>query len=94
MSGLFERIRDAALAGRYFIGAHAGNQLDERGIPDWQVLEGIARATLLRERPQARPNPVVELDQLLPDGTKVKAVWSYLPRHKAAKLVTVHYYDR
>jgi hypothetical protein len=72
---------------------HAGNQLDERGIPDWQVVAGLAEGVLLRERPHGKPNPCVEVEQLLPDGTPVKAVWSWLPRHQVAKLVTVHYFD-
>ena len=50
MGDLFERIRRAVLDGRYVIGVHAGNQLDERGIPDWQVVAGMADARLLRNR--------------------------------------------
>jgi len=33
---------------------------------------------LLLERPRSRPNPIVEVEQLLPDGIAVKAVWSRL----------------
>ena len=94
MSELFERIREAVAQGRYVVGVHAGNQLDERGILDWQVAHGIAEGIFLRERPSAQPNPVVEVEQLLPDGMPIKAVWSWLPFHQAAKLVTVHYFDR
>lgn len=94
MGKLFRQIRHAVLDGRYLVGLHAAIQLDERGIPDWQVVAGIAAGQLLEERPSARPNPSVEVEEMLADGTHVKAVWSWLPVHKAAKLVTVHYFDR
>ncbi|MHC5008051.1 MAG: DUF4258 domain-containing protein [Planctomycetota bacterium] len=94
MGVVFVKIRAALAANRYLIGAHAGNQFHERGIPDWQVPAGLAEGRLLRERPEARPNAVVEVEQVLPDGTPVKAVWSWLPYHEAAKLVTVHFLDR
>lgn len=92
MGTVFDRIRGAVAANRYLIGAHAANQLDERRIADWQIPAGLAEGKLLRERPAARPNPIVEVEQLLPDGTAVKAVWSWLPYHEAAKLVTVHFW--
>ena len=94
MGELFDRIRAAVQEDRYLVGLHAGNQLDDRGIPDWQVVAGLAEGKLILERPSDRPNPAVEVEQLLPDGTPVKAVWSWLPHHHAAKLVTVHYFDR
>ncbi|HKQ49028.1 MAG TPA: hypothetical protein VJZ71_13240 [Phycisphaerae bacterium] len=94
MGKLFDQIREAVEEGRYLIGVHAGNQLDERGIPDWQVVAGLDEGVLRIERPSAQPNPVVEVEELLPDGTTVNAVWSWLPHHRAAKLVTVHYFDR
>jgi len=49
---------------------------------------------LLMERPDAEPNPAVEVRESLPDGSEFKAVWSYLPRSGVAKLVTVHFFDR
>ncbi len=94
MSNLFHQIRTAVASDRYLIGVHAANQLDEQGIPDWQVVTGMSDATLLEERPNDRPNPAIEVEQILADGTVVKAVWSWLPSHKAAKLVTVHYLDQ
>jgi hypothetical protein len=94
MPKLFNKIRSAVLQRRYFIGVHAGNQLDERCIEDWQVVAGIESASIIRERPAARPNPIVEVEQSLPDGTSVKVIWSWLPHHQAAKLVTVHFFDR
>ncbi len=94
MGVVFARIRVAVAADRYLIGAHAGNQLDDRGIPDWQVVAGLAEGRLLRERLRARPNAIAEVEQMLLDGTAVKAVWSWLPYHQAAKLITVHFLDR
>jgi hypothetical protein len=41
----------------------------------------------------AHPNPIIEVSQILEDGTRVKAVWSYLGKSGFAKLVTVHYFD-
>lgn len=94
MGKLHEQIRQAVLEGRHVIGVHAGNRLDERGIPDWQVVAGMPLGKLVRERPNDEPNPAIEIEQMLPDGTAILAVWSWLPFHGAAKLVTVHYYDR
>lgn len=94
MGALFDKIRVAVDEGRYLIGLHAANQLDDRGIADWQIVAGLEEGTLLRERPSDRPNPAVEVEQILADGTPIKAVWSWLPQHRAAKLVTVHYFDR
>jgi len=93
MAGLFERIRAAVIAERYIIGVHAAERLDEREIPDWQVVEGIATGLTICERPADWPNPIVEVEQLLPDGTRVKAVWAWVAYHQVAKLVTVHYFD-
>jgi hypothetical protein len=94
MGAVFDRIRAAVAENRYVIGAHAGNQLDERGIANWQIPASLAEGRLLLERPRSRPNPIVEVEQLLPDGIAVKAVWSWLPYHDAAKLVTVHFLGR
>lgn len=94
MGELFERIRAAVVEDHYVIGIHAANKLDDLGVPDWQVLTGIADGELLVERPLAKPNAAVEVRQFLPDGTAIKAVWSWLPISEAAKLVTVHFFDR
>jgi hypothetical protein len=49
MGQLFDVIRGAVSADRYLIGQDAAERLDERGIPDWQVVESLAHGTLLRE---------------------------------------------
>ncbi|MEM6554112.1 MAG: DUF4258 domain-containing protein [Planctomycetota bacterium] len=74
--------------------AHADLRLRERQIETWQVEAAVAEAELIRERPDDRPLPAVEMRLLLPDGTPCKAVWSWLPASRTAKLVTVHFFDR
>lgn len=60
---------------------------------EWQAVVGLDDGELLAERPDATPNPAVEVRESLPDGTEFKAVWSYLRSSGAAKLVTVHFFD-
>lgn len=94
MADLLAQVRDAVAAGRYVISNHADDRLRERRIPAWQVEAGVGDAELVQARPDATPNPVVEVEQILADGTPIKAVWSILPYNHAAKLVTVHFLDR
>jgi hypothetical protein len=68
-------------------------RLDERGVLEWQIVDGIDDGELIVERPDASPNPAVEVRQTLADGVEVKAVWSYLISADVAKLVTVHFFD-
>ena len=60
---------------------------------EWQVVAGIDDGVLLDERPDALPNPAVEVQESLPDGTEFKAVWSHLETTGVAKLVTGHFFD-
>ncbi len=60
----------------------------------WQLLEDLERSEVLSERPQTKPNPTIELQQTLADGTRVKSVWGYMHGIQVAKLVTVHFFDR
>ncbi len=94
MGELFSKIRQLVAEERYLVGLHATERLDERGIMEWQVVAGLAEGQLVRERPQPRPNPVVEVRETLPEGTDVLAVWAYLPNSDVAKLVTVHFFDK
>jgi hypothetical protein len=86
--------RHLVAAEKYVIGQHASERLEERGIMEWQVVAGLDDGILLVERPDAIPNPAVEVCESLPDGTEFKAVWSYLQHSGVAKLVTVHFFDR
>ena len=93
MGQLFKKIQRLVAAERYVVGHHAVERLEERGILEWQVVAGLDEGRLIVERPDAEPNPAVEVRESLPDGTELKAVWSYLPQSDAAKLVTVHFFD-
>lgn len=93
MGQLFDQIRQLVAAERYLVGEHASERLEERGIMEWQAVEGLADGELITERPNAVPNPAVEVRQYLADGTEFKAVWSLLRQSGVAKLVTVHFFD-
>jgi hypothetical protein len=93
MGLLFDEIRGLVASDRYVVGQHASERLDERGIMEWQAVVGLSDGQLIIERPNAKPNPAVEVHETLPDGTEFKAVWSHLPRSSVAKLVTVHFFD-
>jgi len=93
MGRLFDTVRELVSLDRYLVGQHAAERLEERGIMEWQAVAGLQEGVLLAERPDASPNPAVEVRESLPDGTEFKAVWSYLRQTGAAKLVTVHFFD-
>ncbi len=93
MGKLFDTIRQLVAEERYIIGLHAAERLDERGILEWQVVVGLADSRVIRERQSAKPNPVVEVEEVLPDGTDITAVWSLLKISNVTKLVTVHFND-
>jgi len=90
---LFTVIRALVARGQDVVGEHATDRLEERGILEWQVVDGIERGLFLEERLRESPNPTVEVLQQLPDGTPIKAVWSHLKPVDMAKLVTVHFFD-
>jgi len=94
MGQLFDTIRQLVAEEKYVVGQHASEKLDERGIMEWQVVAGLEDGELIVERPDASPNPAIEVRECLPDGTGFKAVWSHLPQSGVAKLVTVHFFDR
>ncbi len=94
MGQLFDTIRQLVDEEKYVVGLHASERLEERGIMEWQAVAGLADGELMAERPEATPNPAVEVREMLPDGTEFKAVWSYLRQSGVAKLVTVHFFDR
>ena len=93
MGQLFETIRKLVAEERYVVGQHASERLEERGIMEWQAVAGLDDGTLMAERTDAMPNPAVEVEESLPDGTQFKAVWSHLRQSNVAKLVTVHFFD-
>lgn len=93
MGALFETIKRLVLNGRYIVGDHAIDRLDERRILEWQIVCGVESSSLLSERPRDRPNPSIEVEQVLADGTDVKVIWSHIVSIDVAKLVTVHFFD-
>ncbi len=93
MGKLYDAIRRLVAEEKYVVGEHAVQRLEERGILEWQVVFGLDDGKLLIERPDDKPNPAVEVQERLPDGTEFKAVWSHLLRSGVAKLVTVHFFD-
>ena len=93
MGKLFETIRRLVAEDKYVVGEHAVQRLEERGILEWQAVFGLEDGELLLECPDDKPNPAIEVQERLPDGTEFKAVWSYLSRSGVAKLVTVHFFD-
>lgn len=93
MGQLFDVIRQLIAEERYIIGQHASERLEERGIMEWQVVAGVDDGGLIAERPDATPNPAVEVRESLPDGMEYKAIWSHLRHVGVAKLVTVHFFD-
>jgi hypothetical protein len=90
---LFNTIKALVIQGRYVIGDHASNRLDEREVLEWQAVDGIQDGKLSIERLRDKPNPSIEVLQILPDGTDIKAVWSHIRSIDMAKLVTVHFMD-
>jgi len=94
MGELFRTIRQLVSEEKYLVGEHASERLEERGIIEWQAVAGLTEGQLLRERLDAEPNPAIEVQETLPDGTEFKAVWSHLRQAGVAKLVTVHFFDR
>jgi hypothetical protein len=90
---LFDTIRRLVAEEKYLVGQHAAERLEERGIMEWQAVAGLDDGVLLAERPDASPNPAIEVREMLPDGTEFKTVWSYLAESRVAKLVTVHFFD-
>lgn len=76
MGDLIATIRQLVAEGKYVVGLHASERLEERGIMEWQAVVGLPTGELLAEHPRAKPNPKVEVNQMLPDGTEYKAIWS------------------
>jgi len=94
MEPLFDIIRRLVADQKYVVGLHASERLEERGIMEWQVVAGLPDAELMTVRPDAEPNPAIEVRTCFPDGSEFKAVWSLLRQSDVAKLVTVHFFDQ
>jgi hypothetical protein len=64
------------------LGQHASERLEERGIMAWQVVAGLEAGARIAERPDATPNPAVEVRESLQDSKEFKAVWSHLRQRR------------
>lgn len=93
MPALFDTIQRLVATGQYLIGQHATERLKERDMLEWQIVDGIDSARLISERPKTEPNPTIQAEQQLADGTPVVVVWAYMRAINTAKLVTVHFFD-
>ena len=91
MGQLYDSIRTAVEEERYLVGVHAEERCEERGVAVWQIVIGLTGGKLLSERPGSRPLPSVIVQETLPDGTAVEAIWSWLAVSRKAKLVTVYF---
>jgi hypothetical protein len=60
---------------------------------EWQVVAGLHESKLIVERIGDQPFPLVEVQESLPGGRLIKAVWSWLRGAGVSKLVTVHFFD-
>ena len=94
MPSLHERIIQLINQDRWGLSWHANESIQERQVEIWQVVGLTPEGRLLRELPNARPRPKVEIEIVLPDGTLAKTVWSYDSHLDSAVLVTVHFFDR
>ena len=94
MGRIWEHIRTAVSEDRFIVAWHADERCEERGVSEWQLVEGIENAELIKERSASRPNPAVSVRQVLIDGTTVEVIWAWLPESRRAKLVTVFFRDQ
>lgn len=94
MASLFPRLQAALGGDRVAVSAHAAVRMRQRRVLLWQVIAGTLDGAALRERPEAEPNPTIEVEIVLPDGARAKAVWAFLAESDFANLVTIHFFDR
>jgi hypothetical protein len=90
---LLDNIVAAVRADRFVVSWHADERCEERGVTAWQLVDGVAAATVVRERPRSKPNPSVVVRQQLADGSDVEAIWAWLADSGRAMLVTVYFTD-
>lgn len=83
MGKLFDKIRRAVKDDRFVVSWHADERCEERSVTAWQLVAGLADATLIRERPRSKPHASVVVLQELPNGEEVEVVWSWMPDERA-----------
>ena len=85
MGQLFATIRQLVIDGKYVVGQHASERLEERGLLEWQAVVGMEDAELIVEDELAVPNPKVEVSEMLPDempGPRPDVISPSMPRGK------------
>jgi len=55
MVTLFQKIRHSVIRNEYLIGLHAAERLEQRGIMEWQAVEGLIGGSLLEEHRMLAP---------------------------------------
>ena len=93
MPSLHARLVTLINEGRWGLTWHANESIQERALEIWQVVGLTAEGRLLRESPDAKPRPKVEIEIILPDGTLAKIIWAYDRHMERAIMVTVHFLD-
>ena len=90
---LVDAIRQAVAAGRWGLSSHAKKRIEQRGIVSWQLEAGLEGGSVTDVRPTDEPNPSIEVEQELADGTRVNVAWSYVILYDEALVVTAHFFD-
>jgi hypothetical protein len=90
---LIDQIKTAVSEDRYVVSVHARQRLAERKVKLWQIETGLETASIEEVRPDSVPNPSIVVEEVLPDGSTVVVVWSWLTMANQAKLVTVYFRD-
>ncbi|HUY91668.1 MAG TPA: DUF4258 domain-containing protein [Pirellulales bacterium] len=88
---LVELIKLAVRDGQFVVSVHARQRLAERNVRLWQIESALDEAKIIEDRPDDEPNASIVVEELLPDGTQVTVVWSWLAVSRRAKLVTVYF---
>ena len=91
MDRLFERIRRAVREERIVFTVHADNRLHERNVERWHLIESFETGHVIQSHRSARPDPKLVVEQMIPSGETVIAVWGYVKSIRKAKLITVYF---
>lgn len=93
MGNLCDKIIRLIDEGRWGLTWHANDSIQERGVEIWHIAGLSPDGKVLREAPDAKPRPKIEVEIMLPDGTLAKVIWGYDACLDRAVLITVHFFD-
>jgi hypothetical protein len=91
MERLYERIRRAVREERVVFTVHADERLWERKVERWHLLESFESGAIIQAHRGRRTEAKVLVQQVLPSGEEVIAVWTYVRSIECAKLITVYF---